>query len=180
MNDYFNTLLISPTKVKSFGDIGINLDDSAIGAAIRISQNVYLKDIFGKDLVEHLQVLVYNKINRIDDSIDDSGNTQYKTLLDEFIQPALAYKTTAELATTNHLKIRSMGTVKNSDTNVQPVDSTDMKALAEYYMTFFYDVINKTWDFLCENKAAFSEIPEGFCSCRKKPLYGRTGLYLGK
>ena len=23
------------------------------------------KDIFGKDLVEHLQVLVYNKINRI-------------------------------------------------------------------------------------------------------------------
>lgn len=178
MNEYKNVMLISPNKLKSFGDVNLNLDDSKISAAIRISQNIYLTDVFGKDIICHLQELVYGKIT------GSSGNTiddfpQYKDLLDEYIVPTLAYRTVAELAVINTLKQRNMGTVKNSDVNVNPVSTDEYKYLQNYYMTFFYDYVNKTWEFLCENKKAFVELPDDFCTCSSKPLFANTSLFLG-
>ena len=78
------------------------------------------------------------------------------------------------------LKIRNMGVVKNSDTNVQATSAGDVKYMAEYYETFFYDAVNKLMDFLCENKEAYEEVPDGFCTCQRKPRYARTDLWLGK
>ena len=115
MNEAKNTMLISPQKVKSYGLINLNVNESEVGNAIRIS-----------------------------------------------------------------LKIRNMGVVKNSDTNVQATNAGDVKYMAEYYETFFYDAVNKLMDFLCENKEAYVEVPDGFCTCSSKPRYARTSLWLGK
>ena len=180
MLDLKNVMLISPNKVKTYGVINLNVDDSEIGNAIRISQNIYLADIIGKDLVEHMQQLVYNKVNGLENTIDDEENQAYKDLLDEFVTPVLVYRTAVELCSILTLKIRNMGVVKNNDTNVQSTSAADVKAISEYNETFFYDYVNKMMNFLCENKEAFAELPDGFCTCSKKPLYARTGLYLGK
>lgn len=173
-------MLISPNKVKTYGTINLNVNESEIGNAIRISQNIYLQDIVGTDLVEHIQQLVYNKIKGLPDTIDDVENEQYKALLDDFITPVLVYRTAVELCTIMTLKIRNMGVVKNNDTNVQATNAGDVKYMSEYYETFFYDAVNKMMDFLCANKDAFAELPDGFCTCSRKPKYARTGLYLGK
>lgn len=171
-------MLISPTKVKNYGVINLNVNDTEIGNAIRISQDIYLKDVIGGDLVEHLQQLVYNKVKGLSgETIDDAE--QYKALLEEYLTPLLVYRTAMELCTILTLKIRNMGVVKNSDTNVQATTAADVKSMSEYYETFFCDYCNKTWDFLCANKSAFNEIPDDFCTCKKKPLYARTGLWLG-
>ena len=180
MNEAKNTMLVSPQKVKTYAVINLNVNESEIGNAIRISQNVYLTDIIGTDLVEHLQQLVYNKIKGSGDTIDGESNVAYKTLLEEYVTPVLVYRTAVELCTILTLKIRNMGVVKNNDTNVQATTAADVKALSEYNETFFYDYVNKMMDFLCDNKAAFSELPDGFCTCERKPKYARTGLYLGK
>lgn len=181
MNDIKNLMLISPQKVKTYGVINLNVNESEIGNAIRISQNIYLTDILGTDLVEHLQELVYNKVKGITgDTIDDEQNEQYKVLLEEYITPVLVYRTALELCTIMSLKIRNMGVVKNNDTNVKDTTGADIKYMSEYYGTFFFDYVNKTIDFLCENKPAFSELPSDFCTCSRKPLFARTGLYLGK
>ena len=173
-------MLISPAGVKSYGDINVNVDEVQTGAAIRIAQNVYLVDILGRDLVEHLQQLVFNKISgESEDTIDSEGNEAYKTLLDEFVRPVLAYRTVVELCIKTSLKIRNMGVVKNQDTKVNPTDWTDYSRLRDYYETFFVDAVNKMMDFLCQNKTAFMELPDGFCTCERKPLYGRTKLWLG-
>ena len=175
MNETKNVMLISPQKVKTYGVINLNVNESEIGNAIRISQNIYLQDIIGTDLVEHMQELVYNKM-KSGETIDD----QYQVLLDEYLTPVLVYRTAVELCTIMTLKIRNAGVVKNNDTNVQTTTAADVESMAEYYETFFYDYVNKMMTFLCENKEAFSELPDGFCTCERKPKYARTGLYLGK
>lgn len=180
MTDYKNVMLISPQKVKSYGVINLNVNESEVGNAIRISQNIYLQDIIGTDLVEHMQELVYNKVKGTGSSIDDEENEAYKVLLDDYLVPVLVYRTAVELCTVMTLKIRNMGVVKNSDTNVQATSAGDVKYMAEYYETFFYDAVNKLMDFLCENKEAYEEVPDGFCTCQRKPRYARTGLWLGK
>jgi len=180
MTDYKNVMLISPQKVKTYGVINLNVNESEVGNAIRISQNIYLQDIIGTDLVEHMQELVYNKVKGTGSSIDDEENEAYKVLLDDYLVPVLVYRTAVELCTLMTLKIRNMGVVKNSDTNVQATSAGDVKYMAEYYETFFYDAVNKLMDFLCENKEAYEEVPDGFCTCQRKPRYARTGLWLGK
>lgn len=180
MTDFKNTMLISPQKVKSWGVINLNVNESEIGNAIRISQEIYLRDIVGTDLVERVQRLVYNKIQGLPDTIDDEANEAYKVLLDDYLTPVLVYRTAVELCTLVTLKIRNMGVVKNNDTNVQATSAGDVKYMSEYYSTFFNDKVNRLMDFLCENKEAFEEVPEGFCTCSSKPRYARTGLWLGK
>lgn len=176
-----NVMLISPQKVKTYGVINLNVNESEIGNAIRISQNVYLIDIIGSDLVEHVQQLVFNKVKGITgDTIDDEQNVAYKTLLDEYLTPVLVYRTAVELCSILSLKIRNMGVIKNNDTNVQAGDADDIVAMSEYYGTFFNDAVNKLMDFLCKNKKAFVEVPDGFCTCSTKPKYARTRLYLGR
>ena len=180
MTEYKNVMLISPGKIKAYGVVNLNVSESEMGNAIRISQNIYLTDVIGTDLVEHLQQLVYNKLNGSGSSIDDQENEQYKVLLDEYITPVLVYRSAVELCTLLTLKIRNMGVIKNSDTNVQATTTADVEYMGEYYDTFFNNGLNRLMDFLCENKKAFIEVPDEFCSCTSKPKYARTGLYLGK
>lgn len=180
MTDFRNVMLISPQKVKSWGVINLNVNESEIGNAIRISQDIYLRDIVGTDLVERVQRLVYNKLQGLPDTIDDEANEAYKVLLDDYLTPVLVYRTAVELCTLMTLKIRNMGVVKNNDTNVQATSAGDVKHMREYYSTFFNDKVNRLMDFLCGNKEAFEEVPEGFCTCSSKPRYARTGLWLGK
>lgn len=180
MTDFRNVMLISPQKVKTWGVINLNVNESEIGNAIRISQEIYLRDIVGTDLVERVQRLVYDKIQGLPDTIDDEANEAYKVLLDDYLTPVLVYRTAVELCTLMTLKIRNMGVVKNNDTNVQATSAGDVKYMSEYYSTFFNDKVNRLMDFLCENKEAFEEVPEGFCTCSSKPRYARTGLWLGK
>lgn len=180
LTDIRNTMLVSPQKVKSYGNINLNVNDSEIGAAIRISQNVHLKDAICRDLIEHLQELVYNNIKGIHPNIKDEENEAYKALLDDFIVPALVYRTAMELVTITTLKIRGMGLVKNSDTNVQTTTAADISYMTEYYGALYNDALNRTVDFLSENKEAFNEIPNDFCSCSTKSRFAQSGLWLGK
>lgn len=180
MTDFRNVMLISPQKVKTWGVINLNVNESEIGNAIRISQDIYLRDIVGTDLVERVQRLVYDKIQGLPDTIDDEANEAYKVLLDDYLTPVLVYRTAVELCTLVTLKIRNMGVVKNNDTNVQATSAADVKYMSEYYSTFFNDKVNRLMDFLCGNREAFEEVPEGFCTCSSKPRYARTGLWLGK
>lgn len=180
MSDYKNVMLISPNTIKAYGVLNLNVDDSVLGNCIRISQNIYLKDIIGEDIIEHLQELVYNKINGKEDTIDDDSNIAYKTLLDEYIKPVLVYRSVVEAAIVLTLKIRNAGLIKNSDTNVNITSTDDIFTMRDYYETYFYDAVNSMIGFLCENKGAFVEIEDGFCSCASRPLYARTNLWLGK
>lgn len=179
INDFKNVMLISPKKVKEYGNINLNVDDGEIGAAIRISQSIYLREVVGQDLIEHIQQLIYNKVKGNPDNIDDPENEPYKVLLEDYLTPALVYRTAVELCQILTLKIRNMGLVKNNDTNVETTSASELSHMKEYYDTFVNDAYNRIADFLCENKKAYVEVDDNYCTCSEKPKYGRTGLWLG-
>lgn len=179
MTEWKNIMLISPDDVKAQGELNYNVDDTAIGASIRVSQNVYLRDVIGDDLLGKLQELVWNSIQGADDNINSKDNIAYKTLLDDYIQPVLAYKVSSEICARITLKIRNMGVVKNSDTNVNQVSLQDIIYLKQTNDTLFNDALNRMVKFICDNNEAFPE-SEFVCGCGKHPLFGNTGLWLGK
>ena len=176
---YKNTMLISPTKVKKYATVGLNVDENVLGECIRIA-HIHVGEVVGRRLMERLQELVYNQIKgETANTIDDEDKIQYKTLLDDYLTPALAYATAVEAAVINELKIRNMGTVKNSDVNVNSVGGNEYTYLATYTKTYLNDAYNRIVEFLCQEKAGFPELPDGFCTCSSKPLYANTGLWLG-
>ena len=171
-------MLVSPKRVKESGELNVNVEDRAIAASIRTAQNVYLRDVLGSDLIEKLQVLVFNKISGVNDNIDDEANIAYKTLLDDYLQDAIVYKTIVDIAIRKSLEIRNMGVVQNSDTNVQSSNLEDIKYLQNYVETMYNDKLNRIVEFLCQNKEA---IPESkfVCGCKPKTKFANVNLYLG-
>lgn len=171
-------MLISPDEVKAQSELNYNVDDTMIGASIRASQNIYLRDIIGTRFLTRLQELVMNAINGDEDNIDEADNIAYKELVDDYIQPMLAYKVASEICSRITLKIRNIGVVRNSDTNAMSADLVDVIYLKDKYDAYFNDACNRMTEFVCENKAAFPE-SEFVCGCGKHPLYARTGLWVG-
>lgn len=178
MTEYKNTMLISPKRVKESGDLNLNVDEAMIGASIRTAQQVYMVDVVGSDLVEKLQQLVFNKISGVNDNIDSEENIAYKTLLDEYMTPALISKTVVDIALRISLKIRNMGVVQNSDMNVNRASIDDIKYLQNYEETMYNHYLNRMTEFLCDNKEA---IPESSfnCGCKPKTKFANTNLWLG-
>ena len=183
MTDFLNTMLISPAKIKEMSLTNINLDDVDLAASIRVSQKVYLRDVIGDALLEKIQQLVYNAIKGLTPTINDPENAMYKTLLDDYIKNVLAYKAVCEVCARISLKIRNIGVSKNSDTNIQAAQLSEIQSLRSEYETYFNDAANRMIDFLKANKDSFEEIVND-CPCGKKlprlnAKYANNGLWLG-
>ena len=80
-----DTLLISWAKVKQYTDINDSLDADLIKNGIREAQDISLQRVIGTLLYEKLLDLVSSN------TIGDSSNAAYKTLLDSYIQDMLLY-----------------------------------------------------------------------------------------
>ena len=178
MNNYKNTMLISPNRVKESGMLNVNVDDNMIGASIRVAQNIYLADVIGQDLIDKLQLLVYNKLTNGSPKINDDEQIAYATFLYDYLSDALVWKTVIDLCMRTSFKVRNMGVVQNSDTNVNAANIDDIKYYQNYLETMYNHCLNRIAEFLCENKEA---IPESKfdCGCKPTNKYSNVNLWLG-
>ena len=128
-------MLISPSEVKAASYLGDNFDEQLLGQAIREAQEIHLQSIIGTALLEKLKTLVENQIDGKPDRISDSGNTVYKTLLDDYITPYLAEKTQSVVVLPITLKTRNMGLVKNADDNAYQQATEDVYRAQRRYNT---------------------------------------------
>ena len=172
-------MLANPDEVKAQGDINYNVDDTVIGACIRTSQNIYLRDVIGTALLEKMQELVYNAIQGSGSSIDDEANVAYKTLLDDYVVPAITYKTASDLCSRLTYKLRNFGEVKDNSINIQSATLEEVIYMKGVYDTYYNDALNRLTEFICANEAAFPE-SNMKCNCGGNPKYARTNLWLGK
>jgi len=62
-----------------------NVDPDIITPSIKIAQDTAIQEILGYTLLQNIMGMV------VDGSIENPGNIQYKTLLNNFVQPALAH-----------------------------------------------------------------------------------------
>tara|TARA_R110001632_G_scaffold130517_1_gene244595 strand:+ start:172 stop:789 length:618 start_codon:yes stop_codon:yes gene_type:complete len=130
-----NTLLLSWTKLKQYTDINDSLDAALIKNGIREAQDIQLQRVIGTLLYEKLLNLVETE------TIDDSENAQYKTLLDSYVQDMLLYASYYNLLEFTFIRTRNNGLLtpqggENSasvDKSTYEMKRTSTQSKFEYY-----------------------------------------------
>ena len=119
----YNVLLISEQKLKDNTPITDNVDSSELRFAIQQSQAIQIQETLGTNLYEKILQLVDTG------DINLAGNANYKSLLDNYIQPTLiAYS--YYLALDNFwVKFINIGLVQNRSEQGQPVDLKTLQYL---------------------------------------------------
>ena len=185
MNNFRNTLLISVKELKSNGTLfSNNVDDGYLNSTIITCQEVYLEQVTGTALYHKLQELVYNQITGQEDGIYAPGNEAYKELLEEMVKPYLKARATVDILYPVSYKIRNMGVMKSSDTNLQNADMSDIKYLEKQYLTYVAEYEQRLSKYLCDNKELFPELAADVPSYFDQPSLGKNyanecGLWLG-
>ena len=185
MNNFRNTLLISVKELKSNGTLfSNNVDDGYLNSTIITCQEVYLEQVTGTALYHKLQELVYNQITGQEDGIYALGNEAYKDLLEEMVKPYLKARATVDILYPVSYKIRNMGVMKSSDTNLQNADMSDIKYLEKQYLTYVAEYEQRLSKYLCANKEKFEELSSDVPEYFDQPSVGKnyaneSGLWLG-
>ena len=184
-NNFRTTLLISAKELKNNGTIlSGNIDDNYLSSTIVTCQEVYLEQITGTALYHKLQMLVYNQITGQEDGIYAPGNEDYRELLEEMVKPYLKARATVDILYPVSYKIRNMGVMKSSDTNLQNADMSDIKYLEKQYLTYVAEYEQRLSKYLCANKEKFEELEADIPSYFDSPSLGKDyanecGLWLG-
>ena len=184
-NNFRTTLLISAKELKNNGTIlSGNIDDNYLSSTIVTCQEVYLEQITGTALYHKLQMLVYNQITGQEDGIYAPGNEDYRELLEEMVKPYLKARATVDILYPVSYKIRNMGVMKSSDTNLQNADMSDIKYLEKQYLTYVAEYEQRLSKYLCANKEKFEELSSDVPEYFDQPSLGKDyanecGLWLG-
>ena len=98
-----NTFLISETQIRNYTDIEDNIDTALIKNGIREAQDIKLQTVLGTLLTDKIYSLVDA------DTIGDSENAAYKTLLDSYIQNMLIYAAYYYILDSVYIRSRNNG-----------------------------------------------------------------------
>lgn len=178
-NNIYDTLLVSPSIIKSMGELDVNVDDSVIVASIRVAQNIYLEEVIGSKLMLKIKELVFNAINNKNDNINEEKYIDFKTLLDVFIRDVISYKVASEMCVRNTLKLKNMGVVQLGDTNINTVSLSDIKYLKDSFDTYYNSALNKMMNFINSKKNTFKDYLYIDCNDNNNTKYGNINLFLG-
>jgi len=98
-----NTFLISEAVVREYTGVDNNVDTALLKNGIREAQDIELQRIIGTLLYDKIISLVSNG------TITDSENSNYKTLVDEYIQNFLIYASYFYILDDIYLRARNNG-----------------------------------------------------------------------
>jgi hypothetical protein len=133
---------ISETYFKNNTPVNMNVEPQLINIAIMDAQVLHIQMALGSKLYKKLEDLISGN------TIGDSSNAVYKTLLDDYVRPAVVQYALVECISYIRYKImnKTVGT-QNSD-NTNPIEFDEMKYLqsqlrnkAEFYTQRIVDYI---------------------------------------
>ena len=167
-------LLTSEDYVRGSTNIDKNVQSKYLLSSIREAQEVGLQEIFGGVLFKKLKTMV------ADGSIQDSGNTAYKTLIEES-QLYLAYQTIVNLCLVCSVKISNGGLEITSDENLTSLNVNDTFVIQEQYQKKADFFAKRLQQFILANIKDYPEISESKCNEMKANLYSAasTSVFLG-
>ena len=182
--EYTNTLLISPSELKSESLINSNTDDKPLSNIVTTIQDIYLVKILGTPLMRKLQELVYNQVKGLPDNITQASNEQYFDRLENYVKPFIKYHALKSFVVENSFKFRNAGVVRVSDTNMNYSSVDDIKFLQQHFNTYVAEFEDRLSKYLCSNKSNFPEIQAEIPSYMDEPTIGKDysntgGLWLG-
>ena len=166
--------LTNETFVRSVTNIDDNVQSKYLLSAIREAQEVNLQEIIGSALLEKLKSLVAGG------SIEDSGNTAYKKLVEQS-QLFLAYQVIAKICIIASVKISNGVLQTTSDENLNPVSIEDSFTVRDYYQAQADFFASRLQAFILNNKADYPELSQNKCADIRATLNSAasTNLWLG-
>lgn len=120
---YYNVLFISENKLKENTAINENVDSTELRFGIQLAQNIYLQETLGTNLFQKLQQLVYNG------DIEQPQYLNYKTLLNQFVQPCLIQYSYMQCLDNFFIKFLNVGLVQNRNEQGSPIDIKSLQYL---------------------------------------------------
>ena len=119
----YNVLLISEQKLKDNTAINENVDSSELRFCIQQAQTIQIQETLGTNLYEKILSLVDNG------NISLPANSNYKSLLDNYIQPTLISYAYYLSLDNFWVKFINIGLVQNSSQQGQSVDLKTLQYL---------------------------------------------------
>lgn len=133
------TLLISERNLKANSVIGENVEMSLLTPLIQYVQDTKLQPILGTALYRDLQQQVF----------DNNVSPEYKTLLDEYIEPVLCYGVLAEATVTLAYKVMNLTFGQTSGDNIRPASLDEIKYIRQENRNRMQWYLSRLNDFLC-------------------------------
>lgn len=143
--------LISETTLKSETIINDNTGSEYIAPAIETSQDIYLQQLIGTELLNKLYDLISTN------AINDEKYINYKTLIDEYITNYLKYKVLAEVTIPLAYKYRNAGVVQTTNDNIQTTTLRDAQLVQNHYDLRANFYADRLISYLCDNSGSFPE-----------------------
>lgn len=166
-------LLVSEQTLKQNSVINNNVDGMYILPAIEYAQDAGLQPLLGTKLYNKLMDLV------ADGSI--TGATDYKYLLDEYVEPYMINKVTADIQIPLAFKMRNQGVVQQTGENTYVPSLKDMQYVVQNYENKANFYGQRMSDYLHVNHSKYPE----YCkidSCADMPSNSgayNTSIFLG-
>ena len=144
-------LFVDVNDIKKKSIISGNVDADKMLQFVEVAQDTHIQNYLGGKLYKKMQQLI------IDDEISNTGNENYKCILETYIQPMLIWFTQATYIPFSLYTINNGGMYKHISENGQLVDKDEMlmieqkcKDTADFYTRRFVD-------YMCRNSNEFPE-----------------------
>jgi len=165
------TLFIKPEFLKRTTVIDENADEKLLTSVIEDAQNIRIHQVLGSPL--------YDKLKADVEAATLAGD--YKTLMDDYVCPALAKWCVHEASFSMLYKYNNKAISKKNAEFSQPVDYTEQRNAQDHWEEKAEWYSQRLTDYLCENKSLFPEYCSSFDRDDVKPLNNNytTTIFLG-
>jgi len=168
-------LFISYKDILHYTTISGDIDEVKINPWINNAQILYIEPLIGSDLYDKIEDLISTG------DITGSTNSDYSTLLNEYITPSLVFHTLELFIPLNSFNINDGGTFQYTPTNAQfsPLDEIDK--ITNKYRIIGNKYDKKLSDYLCKYSYLFPEYTSNEGLVKKTENSIRVGgIYLGR
>lgn len=140
--------LVSEQQVRTQSLIGQNVDSAYILAAIGYAQDINLQEVIGTKMLRSIKTQV---------ELHTYKSDEYKTLIENYIQPYLLQQVMADIIIPLTAKIRNAGVVMNADTHYATLSITDATKVRDEYMHKASFLAARIIDYIKANIQVFAE-----------------------
>ena len=159
------TFIISEAKIREFTTLNDSVDTSLIKNGIRVAQDVHLQRIIGTKLYKSL-------LSQIDAG-PTWTNSNYQTLVDDYIQDFLLYAAYYEILEAVMYRPRNNGLLSpTGGENSEKVDMTAYNALRQSALNKMEFYGDKLSSYIAEEQALFPELNSANKIYEQWPDYG--------
>jgi hypothetical protein len=162
-------LFVTMTELKRKSILDGALDTDKLIQFVEVAQDVHIQNFLGTKLYEKIQTLITA------DTLDDSVNADYKTLLNSYIKPMLIWYSQYAYIPFAAYQISNGGVFKHTSESSESATKEEIDALTAKAKDFADFYTNRFIDFMIEKSSDYPEYTgsqdEGMYP-DKDPMYG--------